>query len=137
MSAESTSDNVNILLSKLMTDRFCSGEASDFDACIQNFVPQRVDNSYIDQHIQRKGLKKCEPYKEVVQRCMQDEKKQTAILKAAAKAPTCNDERKRLAQCQRKGNSQCEAEALESVMCGLVYLAQKQRKGAASTELPA
>ena len=131
MSSEASSDNVNILLSKLMTDKFCSGEASDFDACIQNYVPQRIDSSFVDQSIQRKGLKRCEPYKEVVQRCMQDEKKQTAILKAAAKAPTCNEERKRLAQCQRKGG-QCEPEALESVFCGLVYLLQRQRKGGPS-----
>jgi hypothetical protein len=63
---------------------------------------------------------------------MGDEKKQTVILKAAAKAPTCNDERKRLAACQRKASGPCEAEALDSVMCGLVYLAQRQRKSSGS-----
>lgn len=126
MSTESASDQVNVLLSKLMQDRYCSGEASDFDACIQNFVPQRIDGSHVDQSLQRRGIKKCGPYKDVVQKCMADEKKQQVILKQAWKAPTCKEERSNLAKCQRV-RSNCEPEIGETVLCGLVHLVSKKK----------
>ena len=129
MSSDATNENVNLLLSKLMTDKYCAGEASDFDACIQNFVPQRIDASFVDQSLQRKGLKKCEPYKDVVQKCMQDERKQSLVLKHAAKQPQCKDERTRLARCQST-KKECEQEALEMIFCGLVAMIQKQGKKA-------
>ncbi|CUG92359.1 Hypothetical protein, putative [Bodo saltans] len=129
MTEQATNENVQLLLTKLMTDRFCSDVASDFDACIQNFVPQKIDGSFVDSALQRKGLKKCEPYREAAHRCLQDDKRQSAIFKAAAQAPTCKVERQKLGQCQRKNpKGECEQEALEMVYCGMIYLASKNRK---------
>eukprot|EP00331_Platyophrya_macrostoma_P027366 CAMPEP_0176436710 /NCGR_PEP_ID=MMETSP0127-20121128/18144_1 /TAXON_ID=938130 /ORGANISM="Platyophrya macrostoma, Strain WH" /LENGTH=136 /DNA_ID=CAMNT_0017820109 /DNA_START=35 /DNA_END=445 /DNA_ORIENTATION=- len=127
--SEATNENLQLLLSKLMTDRYCSDVASDFDACIQNYVPQQIDGSFVDLSLQRKGLKRCEPYKEAAQKCLQDDKKHTQIFRQASQAPTCKTERQKLAQCQRKGGKDCEQEALEMVYCGMMYLIQKQRKG--------
>lgn len=128
MSSEATNENLQLLLTKLMTDKYCRDVASDFDACFQNYVPQRIDGSFVDQALQRKGLKKCEPYREVAHKCLQDDKKQSQIFKQAAQAPTCKTERNKLAQCQRTKGKDCEQEALEMVYCGMIYLTQKQRK---------
>lgn len=127
MTEKASNENLQLLLTKLMTDRFCSDVASDFDACLQNFVPQKIDGSFVDLSLQRKGLKKCEPYRDAAHKCLQDDKKQSAIFKAAAQAPTCKGERQTLAQCQRK-KGECEQEALEMVYCGMIYLASKNRK---------
>jgi hypothetical protein len=129
-SSPATNENVNLLLTKIMTDKFCKRESSDWDACIQNFVVQRSDGSFVDQSIQRKGLLKCEPYKDAATSCLQDERRQQAILRQAGKAPGCRDERAALAKCQRlnPGNSGvCEAQVLEMVMCGLVHMVQSKR----------
>ena len=129
---------VHSLLVKIMSDRFCRVEANDFDACIANFVPQHIDGSFVDQALQRKGLKKCEPYKLAAQKCIQDDKKQSAILKKAAQAPNCKEERAILQKCQRQtggANGACEAEALEMMICGLVPMVKKlQRQSAKSAE---
>ncbi|KEG14238.1 hypothetical protein DQ04_00561070 [Trypanosoma grayi] len=125
---EVTNENLQVLLTKLMTDRFCSGESSDLDACIQNFVPQATDNSWVDQSLQRRGLRKCQPYQEVARRCLDDEKKHAAVFKAAASAPVCKDEMKVLNQCRRMRGRDCEQEALEMLYCGMVYLVQRQRE---------
>eukprot|EP00758_Cryptobia_borreli_P015003 Tbor_TRINITY_DN5981_c1_g1::TRINITY_DN5981_c1_g1_i1::g.19170::m.19170 len=122
-------EGVNLLLSKIMTDRYCSGEASDFEACIQHMVPQQVDNSYVDQALQRKGLRVCEPYRDVLQKCMQDDSKHQIILKAATKATGCQSERKALSICQRgnNNNKDCSKEATEMIFCGLVNIVKKGR----------
>ncbi|KPA84284.1 putative mitochondrial hypothetical protein [Leptomonas pyrrhocoris] len=134
MTEQVTNENLQILLTKLMTDRFCSQETSDLDACIQNYVPQNIDSSYVDQSLQRKGIKRCKPYQEVTRKCLEDDKKQTAIFRAAAMAPTCKREQRALQRCQGKKGRDCEAEALETVYCGMVYLVQRQkeRQGASS-----
>lgn len=122
-----TNENLQILLTKLMTDRFCAGQASDLDACIQNFVPPRIDDSYVGQSLQRRGIKRCKPYQEVARRCLEDEKKQTAVFRAATAAPTCKTEQRALRRCQQAKGRDCEAEALEMVYCGMVYLVQRQK----------
>lgn len=134
MAEQVTQENLQILLTKLMTDRFCSHEASDLEACIQNFVPQHIDGSYVDQSLQRKGIKRCQPYQEITRKCLGDDKKQTAIFRAAAVAPTCKREQRALQRCQSKKGRECEEEALETVYCGMVYLVQRQkeRQGAPS-----
>ncbi|KAK7195941.1 hypothetical protein NESM_000527200 [Novymonas esmeraldas] len=140
MAEQVTNEHLQVLLTKLMTDRFCAQEASDLDACIQNFVPQHIDGSYVDQSLQRRGIKRCKPYQEVARRCLEDDKKQTAIFRAAAMAPTCKSEQQALRRCQRVKGRDCEAEALETVYCGMVYLVQRQKErhgepGAASRAL--
>lgn len=124
---QATNENLQILLTKLMTDRFCSQEYGDYDACVQNFVPQHIDNSYIDQSLQRKGMRKCMPYRDRMSACLSDEKKQTAIFRAAAVAPTCKQEQKALQKCQRVKGRDCEHEALETVYCGMVFLVERQK----------
>jgi hypothetical protein len=122
---------VNLLITKIMTERYCRVEANDFDACIQNFVPQQIDGSHVDQVLQRKGIRKCEPYKEAAQRCLQDEKKQQNILRAAAASKGCKEERAMLQKCQtatRGATGACEKEALDMMICGLVPMAKKFRK---------
>ncbi|KAG5501540.1 hypothetical protein JKF63_03369 [Porcisia hertigi] len=136
MSEQVTNENLQILLTKLMTDRFCSQEAGDLEACIQNFVPQHIDGSYVDQSIQRRGIRRCNPYREVAQRCLEDEKKQSAIFRAAAVAPTCKNEQRALHRCQRMKGRDCEAEALETVYCGMVYLVQRQKERRSDTAAP-
>ena len=128
MSSEATNENLQIVLSKLMTDRYCSGEASDFDACIQNYVPHRSDHSHIEEYYHRKGMKQCEPYRDVLRRCMQDEKKQQVIFRQASAVPQCKAERNKLLQCQRQKGRDCEQEALETVYCGMIYLVQKRQQ---------
>lgn len=130
-----TEENLNLLLSKVMTDKYCSGEASDFDACIQHFVPQHIDGSFVDQSLQRKGLQRCGPYKEAVQRCMQDDSKHKIILRQAAKAPTCEKERKLLNTCQ-SSRKDCTAESTELLFCGLVHIVQARQKKQGSTPVP-
>mmetsp|Transcript_25243 Transcript_25243/g.44152 ORF Transcript_25243/g.44152 Transcript_25243/m.44152 type:complete len:137 (+) Transcript_25243:61-471(+) len=125
---ETNNEKLQVLLTKIMTDRFCSNEARDFDACYQNYVHGIDQGSYVDRSLQRKGLKKCEPYRQAASQCLQDDKKQSIVLKAASQAPTCQAERKTLVACQRKGG-QCENELQEMVICGMVYLVQKMRKG--------
>nr|CCC89507.1 conserved hypothetical protein [Trypanosoma congolense IL3000] len=125
---EATNENLQILLTKLMGDRFCSGEISDVDACIQNFVPQSSDGSWIDRSLQRRGMKKCEPYQDAARRCMDDEKKQKSVFKAAAAFPSCREERKTLEMCRLHGKSDCEQEALDVLFCGMVGLVQKLRE---------
>ncbi|AAQ15902.1 uncharacterized protein TEOVI_000038000 [Trypanosoma equiperdum] len=126
MSTEATNENLQILLTKLMTDRFCSGEVNDIDACVQNFVPQASDGSWVDQSIHRRGMKKCEPYREVARRCLEDEKKQKMVFKAATEVSTCREERRKLEKCRYAGGD-CEQEALEVLYCGMVGLIQRQR----------
>uniref|UniRef100_A0A6U4UM90 Uncharacterized protein n=1 Tax=Neobodo designis TaxID=312471 RepID=A0A6U4UM90_NEODS len=129
MSAEASNENVNLLLTKIMTDRFCKTESHNLDACVENYVPQKIDGSYIDQSLQRRGLAKCQPYKEDAMKCLQDEKRQTAVIKAASRVPSCKEERAAVAKCQRAhpgNNAACEGETLEMIMCGLVYILQKQ-----------
>ncbi|CCW70495.1 unnamed protein product [Phytomonas sp. Hart1] len=128
MAEQVTNENLQVLLTKLMTDRFCSQEASDLDACIQNFVPQRIDGSFVDQSLQRRGLNKCKPYREVVQRCLEDDKRQGAVFRAAAVAPVCRKEQKALQRCRQIGGRDCEREALETIYCGMVYLVQRQKE---------
>ncbi|ORC87188.1 uncharacterized protein TM35_000231590 [Trypanosoma theileri] len=126
--AEVTNENLQVLLTKLMTDRYCSGEASDLDACIQNFVPQATDGSWVDQSLQRRGLRRCQPYQEVARRCLEDERRHAAIFKAAANAPVCREERTTLQRCRQTRGRDCEQEALEMLYCGMVYLVQRQKE---------
>ncbi|CCW63653.1 unnamed protein product [Phytomonas sp. EM1] len=128
MAEQVTNENLQVLLTKLMTDRFCSQEASDLDACIQNFVPQRIDGSRIDESLQRRGMRKCQPYREATQRCLEDQKKQSAVFRAAAAAPVCRKEQKALQQCRQVAGRDCEHEALETIYCGMVYLVQRQKE---------
>ena len=130
MSADATNENVNLLLTKIMTDRFCKTEAYNLDACVENYVPQKIDGSYVDQSLQRRGLKMCAPYKEEAMKCLQDDKKQGAVIKAASRVAQCKDERAAVAKCQRlhpTNNAACERETLEMIMCGLVYIVQKTK----------
>src|SRR5690349_15997490 len=104
-----TDDAINQLMTKLMTDRYCRKEMKDFEACVLNFVPQHGgDNSHVEHCLQRKGLLKCQPYKELLQKCLGDDKKQTLLTKQAASMPECKEERTAYAQCQRKGGQNCE-----------------------------
>ena len=131
MSGDASSDNVNMLVTKIMTDRFCKTEAYNLDACVENYVPQKTDGSYVDQSLQRRGLKTCAPYKEEAMKCLQDEKRQTAIIKAAMRVPSCKEERAAVQKCQRVngGNTAaCERETMEMIMCGLVYIVQRQKQ---------
>lgn len=121
-----TDESINLLLSKILTDRFCAHESSDFEACIQNYVIQHSDGSFVDASLQRKGIRKCDPYKEVIQKCMQDDTKQQAILRAASAAPTCKVERNSLMQCQR-AKKDCAQEAREMIFCGLVSIVQRNK----------
>lgn len=127
MEGQVSNENLQVLLTKLMTDRFCSQEASDLEACVQNFVPQQIDSSYVDQSLQRRGMKKCMPYRDAARACLEDEKKQTAVFRAAAMAPTCKTEQRALQKCQRVKGRDCEQEALETVYCGMIYLVQRQK----------
>ena len=115
--AEASNENVNLLLTKIMTDRFCKTESHNLDACVDNYVPQKIDGSYIDQSLQRRGLAKCAPYKDDAMKCLQDEKRQTAVIKAASRVPSCKEERAAVAKCQRAhpgNNAACEGETLEN-----------------------
>ncbi|KAG5475425.1 hypothetical protein LSCM1_03542 [Leishmania martiniquensis] len=136
MAEQVTNENLQILLTKLMTDRFCAQETSDLDACIQNFVPQHIDGSHVDQSLQRRGIRRCKPYQEVARKCLEDDKRQTAIFRAAATAPTCKSEQRALQRCQRAKGRDCEAEALETVYCGMVYLVQRQRERQGGSSAP-
>lgn len=130
--SDATNENVNLLLTKLMTEKHCKQESYDYEACVENFVPQRVDGSHVDQSLQRVSLRKCAPYKELAQKCMQDDKKQQAILKQAARVQACREERNALAKCQRAhpqdSQTACDRQVLEMMMCGLVGLVAKQMK---------
>lgn len=134
-SDQASNENMQLLLTKLMTDRFCAHEASDLDACIQNFVPQQIDGSYVDQSLQRRGMKKCEPYQDLARKCMSDDKKQNTIFRAAAKVPQCRQEQRQLEKCQRQRGRDCEREALELIYCGMVHLVQRQKKSSTSAPL--
>jgi hypothetical protein len=128
--SEASNENVNLLLTKIMTDRYCRTEAHNLDACVENYVPQKVDGSFVDQSLQRRGLLKCAPYRDDAMKCLQDDKKQTQIIKAASRVPSCKDERNAVAKCQRLhpgNNAACERETMEMIMCGLVYIVQKQK----------
>lgn len=130
MTTEASNENVNLLLTKLMTEKYCKQEASDYDACVQNFVPQKVDGSHVDASLQRMGLAKCEPYRELAHKCLSNDKYQQNILRTASRAPTCKDERIALSKCQHanpNSSAACEKQALEVLMCGLVYMIQRQR----------
>lgn len=129
MSSQANEENVQILLTTLIRDRFCSAEASDLDACIQNFVPTQIDSSYIDQSLQRRGLAKCVPYQTVARKCLENPNHQTAVMKASSRAPTCRQELRVLEKCRRNGNRDCDQEALELVFCGLAYLVHQRHKG--------
>ncbi len=129
---EATNDNINLLLTKIMTDRFCKTEAYNLDACVENYVPQKIDGSFVDQSLQRKGLRMCAEYRDTAMKCLQDEKKQTAVIRAASRVSACKEERAATAKCQRAhpGNaSACERESLEMIMCGMVYIVSKNSKG--------
>lgn len=128
MSEQVNKENLQVLLTKLLTDRFCSAEANDLDACLQNYVPQHIDKSYVDQSLQRRGIKKCSPYHQVARACLDDDKKQAAVFRAAAAVPSCKEERKALQRCQRTKGRDCEEEALQMMYCGMVYLVQRQKE---------
>lgn len=136
MAEQVTNENLQVLLTKLMTDRFCSREASDLDACFQNFVPQHSDGSYVDGSLRRRSIARCKPYADVASQCLQDEKKQSAVLRAASMAPVCRNEHRALQKCQRAKGRDCEREALETVYCGMVFLVQKQRGSRGHVDSP-
>ncbi|KAG8346121.1 hypothetical protein TRVL_03054 [Trypanosoma vivax] len=125
---EVNNENLQALLTKIMSTRFCSGEDSDVKACFQNFVPPNQSNSWVEQSLHRVGVKKCEPYTEALHRCMGNEKKHAVVLKAAASAPVCMEERKKAAQCRLFPDRDCEQEVLEMLYCGMVHLIQKSKE---------
>mmetsp|Transcript_24804 Transcript_24804/g.38643 ORF Transcript_24804/g.38643 Transcript_24804/m.38643 type:complete len:152 (-) Transcript_24804:25-480(-) len=132
MSSEND-EAVNLLLTQILKDRFCLQQNSDLDACVANYVPQNGDGSYVEQSLQRKGLKICEPYSEVLQKCMHDEKKQRKVMQLASQQPECKGERSNYFRCQRVnatsgGDAACEREAREMLMCGLAFMIQKQNR---------
>jgi len=134
-----SSDNdeaLNVLLTKVMKDRYCHRQASDNEACIANFVPLNGDGSFVEQSLQRRGKKVCDPYMNELQKCMHDEKKQQAVMKHASTVPECKAERASYMKCQKMGASGgsgegCEREAREMLLCGLAYTVQrsKQKRG--------
>jgi len=131
-----TEEQVNILMTKVLSDRFCRQESLDYDACVANFVIPRPDNSYVDQSLQRIGLRKCEPYKEVVEKCIGDEKRQTAVARKAASMPQCKEEHAALQKCHRlypNDVAACERQTHELMLCGLVQMIQRySAKGGAA-----
>ena len=128
-----TESKVNILMTKVLTDRFCAQESQDYDACVANFVVQRPDSSFVDQVLHQRGLKKCEPYKEVVEKCIGDDKKQSAVARKAASMPQCKDEHQALLKCHRlyPGDvAACERQTHELMLCGLVQMVQRHKPAA-------
>ena len=132
MSSEND-EAVNILLTKLLKERYCYAQNNDYEACVANYVPLQGDGSYVEQSLQRKGRKICDPYMNVLQQCMQDEKKHHTIMKHASQQSECKAERQQYMKCQRlhasSGASEaCEQEAREMLMCGLAFMLQKNRQ---------
>ena len=132
MSSEND-DAVNMLLTQILKDRFCFQQNSDFEACVANYVPQHGDGSYVEQSLQRKGMKICEPYSDVLTKCMHDDKKHSTIMRLASQQPECKGERQKYFQCQRVnagmgGDAACEREAREMLMCGLAFMIKKNNR---------
>ena len=125
---------LNTLLTKVMVDRYCSQQQGDWEACVAHYVPQHgSDGSFVEQSLQRRGKKVCDPYQDVLFKCIQDDKKQNNIIKLASSVPECKAERNQYVRCQKaKGGNQCEQEAREMLMCGLAYIVSKQKKGSRS-----
>eukprot|EP00759_Apiculatamorpha_spiralis_P044677 PhF_6_TR41606/c0_g1_i3/m.63057 len=104
MSAEND-EALNMLLTKVMVERFCQQQNNDYEACVANYVPQHGDNSYVELSLQRRGIKLCEPYKTELHKCMHDDKKQQSIMKLAASVPECKVERNQYMKCQKSQGS--------------------------------
>jgi hypothetical protein len=117
---------LNAYLSNLLIDRYCTSTAAEWAACLAAVPPTAsLDGSFVDRSIQRKELLKCEPYKAVAAACMEDERRQQAILREAASAPACEDERAALGACHRRHNADaetCDAAVLQLLACGLPRL---------------
>ena len=106
---------------------------NDLEACVANYVPQNGDGSYVEQSLQRKGLKICEPYSAVLQKCMHDDRKHHTVMRFASQQPECKGERNHYFKCQRVnanngGDAACEREAREMLMCGLAFMIQKNNR---------
>ncbi|EPY38832.1 hypothetical protein AGDE_00442 [Angomonas deanei] len=67
---------------------------------------------------------------------MSDPAKQNAVMRAAALVPQCKKEQLALRRCQRVQGRDCEAEALNTVYCGMVYLSQRLRQQERQSEEP-
>ena len=116
---------VDILLTKIMQDKYCSTEKKDLNSCISYYVPVHIDNSYVDQSLQRRGVKKCEDYNKALSQCMQDEKKQTAIMRVASKHSQCKEERNQLLKCQQAAGGNkgaCETQFYTLLECGMINI---------------
>ena len=128
----SQSSVVDILLTKIMQDKYCNGEKKDLNACVAYYVPTHVDNSYVDLSIQRRGAKKCEEHSKALSQCMQHDAlaKQTAIIDAASKHNKCVDERNTLVKCQQTagGNkAACELQYYSLLECGMINIITSMR----------
>ena len=125
-------DAVNVLLTKLMTDKYCHHEKRDHNACVAYYVPRNPDHSYVDQSLMRRGAKKCEDHTKALQQCLADDKRQTAVIRAASKHAQCKDERAQLLKCQQAagGNkAACEPQFYALLECGMVHMIQGARAG--------
>lgn len=127
MADQASDENINILLNKLMKDRFCSQQVNDLDACIQNYVLPNPTNSYIDQSLYRKGMKKCQAYVDVAKKCLNNSERQNIIIQAAVKEPQCVQERRALMTCRQIPDRDCLKESTNLIYCGMAFLIQRQR----------
>lgn len=130
---------VDILLTKIMQDKYCAFEKRDLNACISYYVPAHIDNSYVDLSLQRRGAKKCEEHSKALQQCMQDEKKQTAIMRAASKHQKCGDERNTLLKCQQAAGGNkgaCEPQFYGLLECGMINIITAMRGKQAGEKVP-
>jgi hypothetical protein len=125
-------DAVNLLLTKIMTDKYCSAEKRDFTACVAYYVPSHTDGSYVDLSLQRRGTRKCEDHSKALQQCLQDDKRQTAVMRAASKHTQCKDERNTLVKCQQAAGGNkgaCDPQFYALLECGMVHIIQGMRGG--------
>ena len=120
--------HINILMTKILTSKFCAQEVSDHEACVAHYVIPNPEHSVVDQVLYKRGLAQCAGYKDLYEKCIQDEKKQTAIARKAAGMPQCREEQSNLQKCHRlhpNDNSACERQTHQLMLCGLVEMVQK------------
>jgi hypothetical protein len=129
----SLEENVNLLLTKYVTDRFCHQEHKDLNACIAYYVPQHISDSWIDRSLQRQSLKKCEEHSAAFKACVTNEKYAQTVVKRSVAAPSCKVERDTLIRCQKKG-AKCTEEYLRLLECGVIHQ-MRQMKGGDSAEI--
>eukprot|EP00796_Vickermania_ingenoplastis_P010336 gene10336-7230_t len=120
--SDATPENIQKLMTALLRDRYCRPAYNDLDACNQNFVFEPRSSSYIEESLLRQAVKKCIPFRDAYQKCLENEKNQSTVLKQALKVPACRHALGKLQRCQRMGKSGCEREAEETIFCGLSYM---------------